>query len=169
MFCGSSFGTLNISNLNTDHVVNMSLMFNGIDMKSLDLSSFNTSNVTNMKSMFHGAKSIYKLDISDFDMGKVTNKEGMLTDLTSLRVLVLGSNTIINGAGLSEPNFKGTSNRWVAVAGGNENNPYGAKYYTSTDLMAAYNSSMSDTYVIGEDKSSIAGHDSTIIAGPNWM
>ncbi|MBF7128493.1 bacterial Ig-like domain-containing protein [Pediococcus pentosaceus] len=120
-----------------------------------------------MKSMFHGAKSIYKLDISNFDMGKVTNKEGMLTDLTSLRVLVLGSNTIINGTGLSEPNFKGPSNRWVAVAGGNENNPYGAKYYTSTDLMAAYNSSMSDTYVIGEDKSSIAGHDSTIIAGPN--
>ncbi|MCM6792870.1 BspA family leucine-rich repeat surface protein [Pediococcus pentosaceus] len=167
MFCGSSFGTLNISNLNTDHVVDMSLMFNGIDVKSLDLSSFNTSNVTNMKSMFHGAKSIYKLDISNFDMGKVTNKEGMLTDLTSLRVLVLGSNTIINGTGLSEPNFKSTSNRWVAVAGGNENNPYGAKYYTSTDLMAAYNSSMSDTYVIGEDKSSIAGHDSTIIAGPN--
>ncbi|KAF0468569.1 BspA family leucine-rich repeat surface protein [Pediococcus pentosaceus] len=167
MFCGSSFGTLNISSLNTDHVVDMSLMFNGIDVKSLDLSSFNTSNVTNMKSMFHGAKSIYKLDISNFDMGKVTNKEGMLTDLTSLRVLVLGSNTIINGTGLSEPNFKGTSNRWVAVAGGNENNPYGAKYYTSSDLMAAYNSSMSDTYVIGEDKSSIAGHDSTIIAGPN--
>jgi surface protein len=166
MFAGS-YGTLNISNFNTDNVTDMNHMFSGIDVKNLDLSSFNTANATNMEGMFTGAKNIYKLDISNFDMSKVTNEKGMLSGMKALRVLVLGDKTVISTSELSELDVPGTSNRWVAVNGGTEDNPQGDKYYTSSELTGIYEGSMADTYVIGEDKSSIAGHDSTIIAGPN--
>lgn len=55
----------------------------------------------------------------------------------------------------------------IAVNGGTEDNLQGNKYYTSSELTSIYDDSMADTYVIGEDKSSVAGHNSTMIAGPN--
>ena len=90
--------TLDVSNLDTSNVINMSRMFEdstitqikGLDkwdtskvtdmsymflntnnLLSLDLSKFNTSNVKFMNGMFEKAKSLKTLDLSNFDTSKV--------------------------------------------------------------------------------------------------
>jgi len=46
---------LNLSNFNTQNVINMKSMFYGCSsLKELNLSNFNTINVTDMESMFKG-------------------------------------------------------------------------------------------------------------------
>ena len=89
--------TIDLANLDTSNVTNMSNMFNFMqNVSSLDLSNFDTSNVTDMSNMFfysyfHGnSSSIYKhsklssLDISSFDTSKVTNMSGMFYGLSLL-------------------------------------------------------------------------------------
>jgi LPXTG-motif cell wall-anchored protein len=169
MFAGSSFNEhLDVSGLDTQNVTTMEYMFSGVAESSLDVSSFNTSNVEHMAGMFMNMKNLSRLDISNFDMSKMTQQNDMLKGLTSLKVLVLGPKTVINSSNLSNLNFDGTSNHWIAVNGGTEDDPKGDQVYTSDELMAAYDgSTMGDTYVIAPDKSSVEGHDSTVTAGPN--
>ena len=67
-----------LKNLNTSEVTDMSAMFYGCSsLTSLDLSSFNTSKVTNMGSMFSYCYSLTSLDVSSFDTSNVTNMESM--------------------------------------------------------------------------------------------
>ena len=62
MFYGcSSLKELNLSNFNTNNVINMECMFSGCSsLKDLNLSNFNTNNVTNMISMFSGCSDQFK-------------------------------------------------------------------------------------------------------------
>ena len=58
--------TLNVSNLDTSKVTNMSNMFNYCtSLTSLDLSNFNTSQVTTMDGMFIGCESLRDIKIND--------------------------------------------------------------------------------------------------------
>ena len=58
-FYASILENLNVRNLDTSNVTNMSGMFNGCSsLESLDLSNFDTSNVTNMSYMFHGCNNL---------------------------------------------------------------------------------------------------------------
>ena len=61
------------SGFNTEHVTNMTAMFeNMVDLTNLDLSSFNTSNVTMMISMFGNCYNLSSLDLSSFNAGEVS-------------------------------------------------------------------------------------------------
>ena len=74
-----------IRNLNTENVIDMSLMFHVCSsLASLDLSSFNTANVTDMSGMFGGCRSLASLDLSSFNTEKVTDMNSMFYFCNSL-------------------------------------------------------------------------------------
>ena len=83
--------SLDVSNLDTSKVTDMSYMLAGSGFTSLDLSNFNTSNVTNMQQMFSNSYSLTSLDISNFNTSKVTNMLGMFKDNFSLTTLNLSN------------------------------------------------------------------------------
>ncbi|EAC8464484.1 BspA family leucine-rich repeat surface protein [Listeria monocytogenes] len=86
LFRYSEVTSLDLSNLDTSSVTNMSYMFDRNDLTSLDLSSFDTSSVTDMTFMFYNCTGI-SLDLSNFDTSSVTTMYGMFhycKDLTSL-------------------------------------------------------------------------------------
>ena len=80
MFNGcSKLININLSNFNTQNVINMNRMFYGCSsLKNLDLSNFNTQNVTDMNGMFAGCKSLKSLDLSNFNTQNVTNMKIMV-------------------------------------------------------------------------------------------
>ncbi|EAF9239159.1 BspA family leucine-rich repeat surface protein [Listeria monocytogenes] len=85
MFAGSTATSLDVSNFDTSNVTNMSNMFAGSTATSLDVSNFDTSNVTDMSIMFEGSAAT-SLDVSNFDTSNVTNMARMFcrTVVTSL-------------------------------------------------------------------------------------
>lgn len=93
---------VNLDNVNTSNVTNMSYMFaSGSSLTSLNVSKFDTSKVTTMKSMFQGCSKLTTLDLSSFDTSNVTTMESMFSGCSSLEVLdisgwVLGSKTMGN-------------------------------------------------------------------------
>ena len=83
---------VDIENLKTDSVTNMSFMFYGCtSLKSLDLSGIRTDNVIDMKCMFCDCSSLTSLDVSGFNTANVTNMSDMFSGCTSLRSLDLSS------------------------------------------------------------------------------
>lgn len=71
MFRDSQATTLDLSNLDTSKVMNMSGMFQNSQATTLDLSSFNTFTVISMSNMFMNSKAT-ELDLSSFNMHTVT-------------------------------------------------------------------------------------------------
>ena len=67
---------LDLTNLDTSNVTNMSSMFCGSNLTILDLSNLDTSNVTNMSSMFYGSN-LTTLDLSNLDTSNVINMNRM--------------------------------------------------------------------------------------------
>ena len=83
---------LNVSNLDTSQVTNMSNMFYAcMGLTSLDLSNFDTSQVTNMSDMFGGCMGLTSLDVSKWNTSKVTNMSNMFNYCTSLTSLNLSN------------------------------------------------------------------------------
>ena len=84
-----------IRNLNTENVIDMSLMFQYCSsLASLDLTGFNTANVTDMSQMFEDCSSLASLDLSSFNTEKVTEMREMFGYCMSLTSLDLtGFNT----------------------------------------------------------------------------
>ena len=72
----SKLETLNLTNLDTSKVTDMSRMFFYNTAITLDLSSFNTSNVTDMSYMFYNAR-VTSIDLSSFDTSNVTDMSDM--------------------------------------------------------------------------------------------
>ena len=93
-YLGRTLATVNLGNLDTSKVTNMSSMFNGCNgMTTLDLGNLNTSKVTNMSSMF---KSCSKLklsthDVEKFDTSNVINMQSMFDGCRSITTLDLSS------------------------------------------------------------------------------
>lgn len=101
MFYGcESLTNLNITNLDTSNVTNMSSMFGTcLALTSLDLSNFKTSNVTDMSSMFYYCPDLTNLNVNSFDTSNVTNMErmfGSCFNLTSLDLSNFDTNAVQN-------------------------------------------------------------------------
>ncbi|WP_120139192.1 BspA family leucine-rich repeat surface protein, partial [Listeria monocytogenes] len=78
LFASSEIKNLDLRNLDTSQVTNMSNMLRYINATSLDVSNWDTSNVTDMSWMFH-VNYTKNLDLSSFDTSKVTNMYGMFS------------------------------------------------------------------------------------------
>ena len=86
---------LDLSSLNTVNVADMSFMvLNCYNLTDLNVSGFNTSNVTNMSHMFAACPQLTNLDVSGFNTEKVTNMDSMFEGCAGLTSLdVSGFNT----------------------------------------------------------------------------
>lgn len=73
--------TLDLSNVNTSKVTDMSYMFSECKAPYLDLSSFDVSNVTNMSYMFQFCTS--EINIDGWDTSKLTNASNMFYSFTN--------------------------------------------------------------------------------------
>lgn len=87
--CSSSLSEINLDNVDTSLVTDMSNMFSGkVNLTELNLSSFDTSSVTNMNSMF--SETLFDcLDLSNFNISNVSNFECMLKNCKNLKVFKL--------------------------------------------------------------------------------
>jgi len=80
--------SIDVLNLDTSNVTNMSDMFSGCSsLTRLDLSSFDTSNVTDMSYMFVICNSLTELNVTSFNTGNVTDMHGMFNNCSSLTSL----------------------------------------------------------------------------------
>lgn len=88
MFNGSALTGIDLSNLNTTNVTDMSSMFldciNLIDIIFGD--EFNTTNVTTMKAMFRNCSLLEEVELSKFNTSKVTDFSYFFRDCSSLKV-----------------------------------------------------------------------------------
>ena len=86
MFYGcSSLTNINLSNFNTQNVTDMGCMFNRCSsLKYINLSNFNTQKVTNMNGIFYGCSSLNNINLSNFNTQNVTNMSGMFFGCSSL-------------------------------------------------------------------------------------
>lgn len=93
-----------LSNLNTSHVTDMSLMFKGCcALTSIDLSSFNTANVTDMNGMFSDCYALTSLDLSTFNTANVTDMKWMFmwcSALTSLDLSMFDTSNVTDMSGM---------------------------------------------------------------------
>ena len=81
----SKMTSIDLSDLDTSEVTNMSSMFDSCyDLTNLDLRNFDTSKVTDMSKMFSNSMGLTSLDVSKFDTSKVTDMDGMFTNCSSL-------------------------------------------------------------------------------------
>ena len=89
--------SLDLSNFDTSQVTNMSDMFGGcMGLTSLDVSKWNTSQVTNMSNMFNYCTSLTSLDVSNFNTSQVTTMDGMFIGCESLRGIKINDETSAN-------------------------------------------------------------------------
>lgn len=90
-FC-SSITSLDLTNFDTEDVVDMSAMFsNCSSLTSVNMSKFNTAKVTNMSFMFNGCSSLKKIDVSNFDASSVTDVSFMFYNCTGLTEIDLST------------------------------------------------------------------------------
>ncbi len=93
MFSGcNNLTELDVSNWNTGKVTDMGYIFyNCRSLTQLDVSNWDTSKVTNMYQMFHNCKNLKSLDLSNFDTSNVTNMYGMFFSCDKLQILDLSN------------------------------------------------------------------------------
>ncbi|MBE5812326.1 MAG: BspA family leucine-rich repeat surface protein [Clostridiales bacterium] len=88
--------TLDVSNFDTSKVEIMAHMFMSCkSLEELDVSRWETENVTNMNNMFTGCEKLVELDLSSFTALEI-DAGWMLSGLTNLKRLILGSNLKLN-------------------------------------------------------------------------
>ncbi|EPH91186.1 BspA family leucine-rich repeat surface protein, partial [Enterococcus faecalis] len=81
----TNLSKLNLNNLNTSQVVNMSSMFNGCNsLSELDLSSFDTNSVTNMGHMFAYCSNLIKLNLQNFNSKNIQFTDHMFLETPKL-------------------------------------------------------------------------------------
>lgn len=85
---GLKYESIDLTNLDTSNVTNMTYMFHWCNLLTdLDLSNFDTSNVTNMAFMFYHCEALTSLDLSSFNTSKVTDMSYMFQDCCSLSAI----------------------------------------------------------------------------------
>ncbi|MBQ4535969.1 MAG: BspA family leucine-rich repeat surface protein [Clostridia bacterium] len=99
---GGFRATVNLSELNTSKVKNMSYMFYSYMGSSvLDLSTLDTSNVTDMSSMFYDCYTLTSLNLSGFNTSNVENMEYMFYRCYNLTSLDLSDFNTSNVSGMN--------------------------------------------------------------------
>ena len=82
--------TLNVSNLDTSQVTNMSNMFYAcMGLTSLDLSNFDTSKVTDMVGMFSYCRLLTSLDVSNWNTANVSDMKYMFQACDALKTITM--------------------------------------------------------------------------------
>lgn len=115
LYCMKLQDIKDIRNLNTENVIDMSLMFQDCSsLASLDLSSFNTEKVTKIWRMFEGCNSLASLDLTGFNTANVIDMSRMFIGCSSLTTIYcnddwsVGGNVQYHGDMFSNcPNLKG--------------------------------------------------------------
>ena len=87
MFSGCDALTyLDLSNLNSNTITDMSSMFSGCKLlQKIIFLDFKTEKVTDMSYLFSGCKSLENIDLSDFNTEKVTNMSNMFSGCELLK------------------------------------------------------------------------------------
>ena len=102
--CANLTEIVNIENLDTSRVTDMSDMFALCgSLKTLDVHSFDTSNVTNMSGMFASCEKLTVLDVSGFNTANVTDMHFTFSDcwaLTTLDVSKFNTANVTNMRGM---------------------------------------------------------------------
>jgi len=93
MFCQcNSLTNINLSNFNTQNVINMSYMFYRCEsLANINLSNFNTQNVNDIYGMFWGCESLTNINLSEFNTQNVTNMSHMFLECKSLKNINLSN------------------------------------------------------------------------------
>jgi len=87
----SSLTSLDLSNWNTDDVNILNNMFKSCtSLRNVDVSNFNTSMVYTMYSMFEGCSSLVRLDLSGWDTRNGTDMSRMFCGCSKLRTIYVG-------------------------------------------------------------------------------
>ena len=77
-YCCNNLTNINISNFKTQNVKNMNRMFDGCsNLTSINLSNFNTQNVTDMRLMFSCCYNLSDANLSNFNAQNVTDMSSM--------------------------------------------------------------------------------------------
>ena len=87
LFSESMLESIDMSNIDTSHVTNMSEMFKCSNLRELILSGFDTSSVTDMSGMFEQCYNLTELDLNGFDTSNVTDMSRMFKDCCALTEL----------------------------------------------------------------------------------
>ncbi len=88
---GNTLTTLDLKNLDTSRVTDMSYMFTSLSaLTSIDLSGFNTARVTNMEWMFYHSYRLPSLDLRSFNTARVTNMSFMFYYNPALTTITVG-------------------------------------------------------------------------------
>jgi surface protein len=124
----SSVFSVNLNNLDTTNVVDMSYMFYNCQyIQNLNLDSFDTSNVTNMQYMFYNCLRLTNLDLSSFDTSNVTNMSYMFYSCQRVVTIYASSLWTISNVTSSTSMFYGCG----SLVGGN-GTTYSASYLDKT-------------------------------------
>ncbi len=97
MFYGSKYTEINLDNMVTTGVTDMSFMFSGASkMTSVSLNNINTANVKDMQYMFQNCTVLENLDLSSFNTSKVTTMANMFSQsaLSSLNLTTFNTNLV---------------------------------------------------------------------------
>ncbi|ELU5122911.1 BspA family leucine-rich repeat surface protein [Listeria monocytogenes] len=171
MFSHCAATSLDVSNFDTSNVTDMEAMFYDCAATSLDLSNFDTSNVTEMRTMFCYS-AVTSLDLSNFDTSNAITLDMLYA--SQLQNLTLGSRFQFFGQSANlinpTPTAKYTG-KWQNVGTGTVDRPKGSFVGTATELMTQYNgSTMADTYVWQPVLAPVAVNvkDSTLMQGDTW-
>lgn len=83
-----TLSSIDLTNLDTSEVKDMSYMFYGIDISELDTTALDTRSATNISNMFANCSSLTTLDLSNFDTSKVTDISSMFYGCKNLSTII---------------------------------------------------------------------------------
>ena len=84
--------SINLNNLDTSNVTDMSYIFFGcFNLETVDISKIKTSNVTNMHGMFTSCEKLTSLSLLNFDTSKVVDMQSMFYGCKNLKSIELTS------------------------------------------------------------------------------
>ena len=135
-----SLTSVDLSNMYTDEVTDMSGMFAGcVSLTNIDASNFNTSNVTNMNGTFYGhayilgTSNVTSIDISNFDTSNVTDMSSMFYELRELTTIYASDKFVTSNVNKSTAMFSISSSKLVGGNGTAYNSSYRDKTYARID------------------------------------
>ena len=70
-----------LNDINVNNIIDMSILFNGLDPHNIDISRWDVSNVENMEFMFNRCEN-FNSDLSKWDVSKVNNMYSMFNGCT---------------------------------------------------------------------------------------
>jgi surface protein len=123
-----NLNNIELVNLNTKKVINMSNMFNNCSsLIEIDLTNLDTSNVTNMSNMFNNCSKVNLLDLTNLNTASVTNMDSMFGNCAELKSIYVDKDKWSTEKVISSANMFSNCNKLS-----------GAISYDSTKLDSTY-------------------------------